>query len=164
MSLLALTAAYWLHMAATVVWVGGLFFQAGVLHPALDGSSTNDQALHLLRRVRTRFQPLSWLSLAVLIGTGLMQMSASPNYQGLLGLGNRWAAAIFAKHVAIVLMVIFAGVQTWVLHPRLERSLMAHTRQGDFDRDTAQLDARITNLNLILALVVLGLTAVARTA
>ncbi len=164
MSLLALTAAYWLHMAATVVWIGGLFFQAAVLHPSLDGSSTNDQALRLLRRVRTRFQPLSWLSLAVLIGTGLTQMSANPNYQGLLGLGNRWAAAIFAKHVAIALMVIAAALQTWVLHPRLERSLMTRSREGDFDHDAAELDARLTSINLILALVVLGLTAIARTA
>lgn len=164
MDLIALTGAYWLHMAATVVWIGGLFFQAAILHPAIDGSASNDEALRLLRSVRRRFQPLSWLSLAVLFGTGLMQMSASPNYEGLLGLGNRWAAAIFAKHIAILLMVGAAAVQTWVLHPRLERSLISHSRGELHDTDAARLDARLTTVNLALALIVLALTAVARTA
>ena len=166
LDLIALTGAYWLHMAATVVWIGGLFFQAAILHPALDGSASNDEALRLLRSVRRRFQPLSWLSLAVLFGTGLMQMSANPNYEGLLGLGNRWAAAIFVKHLAILLMVGAAAVQTWVLHPRLERSLMSRRRANsdDWDTQSARLDARLTAVNLALALIVLALTAVARTA
>lgn len=164
MSLLTLTGAYWLHMAATVVWIGGLFFQSAILHPSLDGKSSNNEALRLLRRVRRRFQPLSWLSLAVLVGTGLIQMSASPNYQGLLGLGNRWAAAIFVKHIVIVLMVGAAALQTWVLHPRLERSLMTRDQSETYDEDAARLDTRLTNLNLALALVVLALTAIARTA
>lgn len=164
MSLLTLTGAYWLHMAATVVWIGGLFFQSAILHPALDGSSSREDALRLLRRVRRRFQPLSWLSLAALVGTGLMQMSANPNYQGLLGLGNRWAAAIFVKHVVIMLMVGAAALQTWVLHPRLERSLMTREQTDGYDEDAARLDGRLTTLNLTLALVVLALTAVARTA
>lgn len=164
MSLLTLTAAYWLHMAATVVWIGGLFFQAAILHPALDGSTSEQHVLRLLRAVRRRFQPLSWLSLAVLVGTGLMQMSASPNYEGLLGLGNRWAAAIFVKHLAILLMVGAAAVQTWVLHPRLERSLLAGPQQQGDEQATVRLDARLTAVNVVLALLVLALTAVARTA
>lgn len=164
MSTLALAGAYWLHMAATVVWIGGIFFQATVLHPALDGSVSADQALRLLRRVRGRFQPLSWLSLAVLVGTGLMQMSASPNYEGVLGLGNRWATAIFAKHVAIALMVGVAALQTWVLHPRLERALLTKSEDSDESGRTAQLDVRLTHINLILSLLVLAFTALARTA
>src|SRR3972149_3791825 len=100
-------------MAATVVWIGGLTFQTIILAPALDGSP------ELLERLRRRFEPLAWLSLAVLIGTGLFQMSASPNYTGLLSIRNGWSAAILAKHLVIGLMLVLASIQTWWIQPRL---------------------------------------------
>lgn len=150
-----LALAFWLHMAATIVWIGGLFFQSVVLAPALSEIS---QRAALLERLQRRFQPLAWLSLAVLIGTGLVQMSANPNYQGLLSIGNPWSRAIFAKHLAIGLMFGVAGYQTWVLQPRIARQAMV----GATD-DSRRRFNRLAHVNLALGLLVLGLTALART-
>jgi len=36
LEIIALTVAFWLHMAATIVWIGGLFYQAVVVNPALE--------------------------------------------------------------------------------------------------------------------------------
>lgn len=142
-------------MAATVVWIGGLFYQSVVLAPAL---SQADDPAPLLERLQQRFQPLAWLSLAVLVGTGLVQMSANASYQGLLSIANPWSQAIFAKHLAIGLMLLVAAYQTWVLQPRLARQALLGAGQ-----DSRKRYGRLAKLNLVLGILVLGLTAVART-
>lgn len=150
-----LAFAFWLHMVATVVWIGGLFFQSAVLHPALQhGADTAD----LLGRLRRRFQPLAWLSLTVLIGTGLIQMSANSNYEGVLSLANSWSQAIFAKHLVIGLMILIGIYQTWFLQPQLERLALT----GGGERKRKQL-TRLGLANLVLGVLVLGLTGLART-
>ena len=158
---LALTLAYWLHMAATVVWIGGLTFQTIILMPTLDGSP------ELLERLRRRFEPLAWLSLAVLIVTGLFQMSASPNYTGLLSIRNGWSTAILAKHLVIGLMLVLASIQTWWIQPRLARLVLIAARAAPEPAGVAVLrrrQVRLLRLQTVLSVVVLALTAAARSA
>lgn len=156
-----LALAYWLHMAATVVWIGGLTFQSLVLAPLLGPESD------LIDRVRRRFEPLAWLSLAVLIGTGLMQMTANPNYTGLLSIDNRWSAAILVKHVLIAAMLLLAGYQTWALQPRLARLRLTASVAGRSAGETERLlrhRRRLLHLQTAVSMLVLALTAVARSA
>src|SRR4030067_677232 len=142
-------------MAATVVWIGGPTFPTLILAPALAGSP------ELLERPRRRFEPLAWLSLAVLIGTGLFQMSASPNYTGLLSIRNGWSAAILAKHLVIGLMLVLASIQTWWIQPRLARLGLIAARAP---REPAQVHVlrrrqfRLLRLPTILSVFVLALT------
>lgn len=154
-------------MAATVVWIGGLFFQAAILAPVLTKVSASDNDARFLEAVRRRFDPLAWLSLSVLIVTGLSQMSANPNYSGLLAVDNLWSVAILLKHLAIGLMLSVAAYQTWILQPQLSRNMLARAAKAETGPETARLNARQARtyrLNLILGVIVLGLTAVARTA
>lgn len=163
-----LAGAYWLHMAATVVWIGGLVFQGLILMPTLGAPSLRPHAPRILRAVRRRFEPLAWLSLAVLIGTGLIQMSASPRYTGLLSVENRWSVAILGKHVFVFVMLALAAYQTWFIQPRLER---AHWVGDVLDPAATPMPQPIWLLrsagravawNLLLSLAVLALTALAR--
>lgn len=154
-------------MAATIVWIGGIFFQAAILTPALSKVSPSADEARFLEAVRRRFDPLAWLSLAVLIATGLTQMSASPNYSGFLVIGNLWSLAILSKHLVIGSMILVASYQTWILYPQLSRSMIARVARVDVGPDAARLRARqasSTRLNLVLAIIVLALTAIARTA
>ena len=156
-----LALAYWLHMAATVVWIGGLTFQTIILAPTLEGSPD------LLERLRRRFDPLAWLSLAVLVGTGLIQMSASPNYTGLLSIRNGWSAAILAKHLVIGLMLALASIQTWWIQPRLARLVLIAARTPQEPAEVHVLrrrQFRLLRLQTILSVFVLALTAAARSA
>ena len=156
----ALTIAFWLHMAATIVWIGGLFYQAVVVNPALERFP--DQRGRLANDLRRRFQPLAWLSLFVLIGTGLLQMSGNPYYEGLFAVSNPWSRSILAKHVAIGVMVLVAAYQTWVLNPRL--SLLALKQEAAASDQVAGDISRLNRVSLALGMLVLGLTALARTA
>lgn len=163
-----LVGAYGMHMAATVVWIGGLVFQGLFLLPALSGPTLRPHAPRILRAVRRRFDPLAWLSLAVLIGTGLVQMSASPRYTGLLSISNRWSAAIAGKHMLVLVMLALAVYQTWFVQPRLERAGWAGDVLDPEATPTPQPGwllrsaARSVAWNLFLSLLVLALTALAR--
>lgn len=163
----ALAIAYWLHMAATIVWIGGLFFQAAILAPAIARNMPSPSRAGLLLAVRRRFEPLAWLSLAVLAFTGMAQMAASPHYAGILQIHDAWSAAILAKHAVIVIMVCAAAFQTWIIQPRLDRMVILSAHGASPAEGMGPLlsrQARLSRANLILGLIVLALTAIARSA
>jgi uncharacterized membrane protein len=120
----ALSLTYALHMLATVVWIGGLIYQSLFLLPVIRDLQETKSAHRLRERLRQRYQPAAWLSLAVLVGTGLIQMAASPNYDGFLSIEKTWARAIFFKHLAIVVMILLAAYQSFIFYPQLSRKLL----------------------------------------
>lgn len=161
-----LAFAYWLHMLATVAWLGGLFTLALLVLPAARRSLEAPAYAALIERLQKRLQTLGWLSLAVLTGTGMFQMSAHPSYGGFLSIDSPWAAAILAKHLVIGLMVAAAAYSTWGLMPAIRRTalLRAAGKPVD-DRRAASLERRETLLlwaNIVLSALVLALTALAR--
>ena len=79
-----LSAAYALHMAATVAWVGGLTFQSSPASAPHAVAGAAGPRAGLYEALARRFQPMAWLSLAVLIFTGLSQMAAHPATAGFL--------------------------------------------------------------------------------
>lgn len=165
MSPILLALAYWLHMLATIVWVGGLATMALVAWPgARKVLGPGPQLEALVSDWQRRFNPLAWLSLAVLVGTGLMQMSANPNYDGLLTVTNPWSAAILAKHIAIAGMVVIGGYLNWSIQPALARAalLAAHGRSDAEAQALRRREAALTRLNLAGGVLVLALTALAR--
>lgn len=161
-----LTLAYWLHMLATVVWIGGLAALAVLVMPAARKSLSPEAYQAFLGPLQQRLQWLGWLCLAVLIATGMFQMSASPNYEGLLAIRNDWAVAILAKHIAIGAMVLVSAYLTWGLGPELKRLALrqAHNVQGSaVEAERLHRKERtLFMLNLVLSIVVLALTAWAR--
>jgi uncharacterized membrane protein len=165
---LALTIAYWLHMLATVIWIGGLASLSLIVIPAARKSMEREVYSTFLARVQTRLQPLSWFCLAILAVTGMFQMSANPFYQGFLAISNSWAAAILVKHLVIGLLVLTSAYMTWGILPRLQRAALLNSTGQPVEDDLVDKwqreEARLLLINLILSILVLGLTAWARSA
>ncbi len=163
---LALALTYGLHLLATVAWVGSLAALALLVIPAAQRSLEAKAYADLLERIQRRLDPLGWLCLAVLVGTGMFQMSANPHYEGFLAITNPWATAILLKHGVIGIMILVSGYITWVVMPSLRRNALLRARGMDTP-DAARLQRRdllLLRLDLILSVVVLILTALARAA
>ncbi|HJW90853.1 MAG TPA: CopD family protein [Anaerolineales bacterium] len=160
----ALTLAYWLHMLATVAWIGGLVTLSILVLPAARQTLDARAYAELLARLRRRLDPLGWLSLLVLAGTGLFQMSASPNYQGFLAFSNRWAVAILVKHIVFLGIIAISAYLTWGLIPRLGRAalLLARGQAAASLPDLQRQETLLMRVNLVLGILVLALTAIAR--
>lgn len=163
---IALTVIYWLHMVATVVWIGSLTALGLLVIPSARKSLKSDEYRAILTQLQLRLQPLSWFSLAVLLVTGMFQMSASPSYTGFLAVTNAWAAAIFIKHIVIGLMMIVSGYMTWGVIPELRKIALLKTAGRSVDESAmeklAKKEARLMFTNLALSMVILALTAWAR--
>ena len=161
---IVLSLAYALHMLATTIWIGGLLYQSLFLLPEIRRINKPEISLALLERLRSRFQPAAWLSLAVLIGTGMIQMAANPHYTGILVIGNTWAKVIFFKHLAIGFMIVIAAYQSFSLYPRLTRAIILQMRSKDNLEEAQSLgpDQGLLRLNIILSIIVLLLTSIAR--
>ena len=160
----ALSLAYWLHMLATVVWIGGLVSLVILVLPAAKRVLEPDVFAQFLEALQRRLDPLGWLSLSVLLATGLIQMSANPNYDGFLTFSNRWATSILIKHVLFIGMIAVSAYMTWGLFPALRRNALLKAKGGD-TLDGGKLEKResfLLRLNLILSVLILGLTALAR--
>jgi uncharacterized membrane protein len=162
-----LAFSFFLHLVATVVWVGGLLLLTLVVWPEARALlARQDQSgllLDFLDRLRKRFYPLANLSLVVLIVTGLFQMDQNPHYDGLLQLTNDWTRAILLKHVAVLGMLVIGVAMQWGVMPALERATLL-VRSGRESPDLDRLRRRerqLTALNCVLGIVVLIFTAIA---
>lgn len=161
-----LSLAYWFHMLATVVWIGGLAAYSLVVVPAARRTLDAEGYGAFLLRVNGQMQRLGWFSLGVLGVTGLFQMSSNPSYEGFLAIQNTWSQAILAKHLVIVWMVGVSAYLTWFLHPAYQRLVLRQSKGLlEDEEDLLSLQRREVQLlwvNLGISLVVLALTALAR--
>lgn len=163
-SIWALSLTYWLHMIATVVWIGSLATLSILFLPVARQTLDPQIYTKLLSGIQRRLNPLGWISLLILVGTGMFQMSANANYQGFLNLNNGWAVAILLKHIVFTAMIGISAYLTWGLLPKLERAALrqAHGQDTPEANRLHQQETLLLRLNLILAAVVLALTALAR--
>jgi len=164
---MVMAVIYWLHMLATVVWIGGLTTLALLVLPAARSTLDSTAFSALLVKIQSRLQQMGWFSLAVLGLTGMFQMSENPNYTGFLEIGSDWATAILAKHLVIGLMVALSIYMTWGVLPNLQRSALLRAAGKNVDQKVKLLERRedrLLRLNLLLSVIVLLLTAWARSA
>ncbi len=154
---------YWLHMLATVVLVGSLSALSWLLLPAMRRSLSERDQVSLMDALQRRLEPLVWFCLGLLIVTGLFQMSVHPNYNGLLSTSTRWSLALFVKHLMVVLILVISAVQTWEVLPAIRRALLRPERLTQEQwQALARRQQRLLSLNMLLSLLVLAATAVAR--
>ncbi|MEK6256822.1 MAG: CopD family protein [Chloroflexota bacterium] len=160
----ALLISFWLHMLATVIWLGALSSLAIIVLPLAKKQLSSDAFSDLLRNVNKKLDPLGWLSLGILTATGLVQMSANPSYEGLFAFNNNWALALLVKHILFLGMIAVSAYLTWTVNPAIERAAILRAKNpgkqptGDHDNRLIAL----LRLNLVLAAFVLVLTALAR--
>ena len=162
----ALTLFYWLHMLATVVWLGGLSSVVLLVIPAAQHSLDHKSFADFLQAVQRRLDPLGWFCLIVLAATGMFQMSASPHYDGFLAFNNRWAVSILVKHILFGGMILVSAVLTWGILPGLQRTALRLAKGVDAPEAERLLrrNAWLLRINLILAILILLFTAMARAA
>ena len=160
----ALLLSFWLHMFATVVWIGGLATLAIIVIPVMRRTLKPLEFSNWLTILNKRLDPIGWLCLGLLIFTGLIQMEDNTNYVGLLAVSNQWSQAIFVKHILFLGMVLVSAYMTWVLAPALQRKAILGARNRKLSTElpsSGRLHLMIT-INFILGMLVLIFTAIAR--
>ena len=164
MSQAALALSLFFHILATIVWIGGILLITFLVMPQVSTVLTGQPALRQITlRLRRRFAQVSNLALAVLIVTGLLQMSADPNYDGLLRFDNAWSRILLLKHLLIVGMALLGWALQWQVAPALERvSLRLRHGKGngkEAESEWRRLRRREQRLSALMALLALLILA-----
>jgi uncharacterized membrane protein len=162
----ALALIYWLHMLATVAWIGGIFSISILVLPAARKSLKPADQSAFIESLQKRLEPLAWFSLGMLIATGLFQLSANSHYNGFFNVSTQWSLAILVKHGLVGVMVAVSAVQTWEVLPAIRRTLMRREK-GASEEEIVRLqkrEERLLRMNFILSILILGATALARSA
>ncbi len=90
----------YLHILAAIIWLGGSLFYAIVLVPVLKNHPARQE---LIYRTGVIFRVVSWISLGIILFTGLFNL----HYHGLL---NNLLFESRAGRLALIKMVLFALV------------------------------------------------------
>ncbi len=161
----ALALTFWLHLLATVTWVGSLAATSVLILPAAKRTLKPVDQLAFIEAIQKRLEPVAWFCISLLIVTGLFQMSVNPHYDGFLSTSTQWSLSLLIKHILVVVMIAVTAVQTWDILPAIRRALMM--KNNISPEQVVKLQQRATwilRANLVLAFLILLATAFARAA
>lgn len=154
-----LSFANWIHLAATVAWIGAITSNILILLPAAKIALEPPAMGRLLGVVMKRFRFLVYTSIASLALTGVVMNILNKNYLGLLRLDNLWSQLMFSKHALTVLLIIIAVYAFEVLAPKVT-SLAAKGLSPKLAR-LQKLQVKLAFIGFIFGLAILLLTAIA---
>jgi uncharacterized membrane protein len=159
-----MTTQFWLvalsnslHLFATIIWIGWSVLLPIVVAPRLLEAIRGEGgwATTLLQRGT----PLAYGALAVLGATGMLQMGANSNYEGMFVVGNAWSIFLLIKHLLIIGSVItILLIGQWItptLRLALRRAALGQAHTAD---TLATRFRRLAWLNAALGVGVLLMT------
>jgi uncharacterized membrane protein len=142
-----LILAKFLHILGFTVWVGGMFFAHNALRPAAAATLEPPQRLTLLAGVFSKFFVWVWISIALILGSGIYMMA-------LMGQPPVYVTVMFL--IGVAMMLIFAHI-FFAPFRRLLRAVAAQ----DWKAGGAAMGLmrKLVGLNLILGLATIAVGA-----
>lgn len=160
----ALALTFWLHLLATVTWVGSLAGVSLLVLPAMQRSLDAETQLIFIEALQKRLEPIAWFCMSLLLVTGLFQMSVNPHYDGFLSTSTQWSLAILIKHILGIVMVVVSAIQTWEVIPAIRRAIV-RSKKNKNEKEIDSLRRKeilLLRMNFGLSILILLATAVAR--
>ncbi|MDD3520226.1 MAG: CopD family protein [Actinomycetota bacterium] len=105
-----------LHELATVIWIGGMIFQAIALTPVLKKMEKNQQ-LQIRNSVVKIFGRVGIISIAVLAITGII-MSVGKTNSGISMLSS-YGTILIIKHIITAILIVLSMVNAFAIMPRI---------------------------------------------
>lgn len=109
----------WIHLMATVAWIGGMFTNFFVYLPALGKVLDPPTMGKLMGAVMKRFRILVYVSMAIFLITGVLLGMAHVGPDHDLASTGGWISLLFLKVGLFVIMVFLAVYAFEILAPRV---------------------------------------------
>jgi len=113
-----LSGSYWLHLIATVVWLGGIFFILFIAIPSAK-QVLGAEAGKMMGEISKRFTPLANYSIFLIILTGIVLTGFNKQFAELSRLDNNWTRILILKHALVLGMVIVHFYRGLSLTPKI---------------------------------------------
>ncbi|HEX2909520.1 MAG TPA: CopD family protein [Chloroflexia bacterium] len=154
-SSLLIALSNWLHLLATIVMIGYFIFTSLIFLPVIERQMSPEALRALLEQVSARLRPYFGGALLIFLVTGTHLMLNNQNY---LGLGkffdNPWSSLMVIKHVLVLGFLVLAVFSERVYLPQINQ----------LKPEALKRFRLALNINTVLGLIILLLTALAQTA
>ena len=160
----ALALTYWLHLLATVTWIGSLAGVSLLVLPAMRRSLSPETQLVFIEALQKRLEPIAWFSMSLLVLTGLFQMSVNPHYDSFLSVSTQWSLSILTKHLLGIVMVVVSAIQTWEVIPAIRRAIVKSKKSQNSEELEVlrRREVLLLRINFGLSILILLATSFAR--
>jgi len=111
----------WIHLIATVTWIGGMFTNLFIYIPAIGKALEPPAAGKLMGTVMKRFRVMVYLSMAVFLISGILLGSLDLNSGEAVSSRNDMVVILIFKVPLYILMLILAIISFEVVAPRAAR-------------------------------------------
>ncbi len=144
---------HWLHLSAVVLWIGSLGFNIMILTPNLKRVDLTNRS-KLMGQVMPSFLKLVWISIAIIVGTGLYrvvfvnQMTKLSDFTA-----TNYGLALIAKMSIVVAMIAIAAIITLRLAPKIVSHLAIHV-QGEPMQQSCSICASMLKLTRLLMIAI----------
>lgn len=149
-----LATSYWIHLIATVIWIGGIYFILFIAIPSAK-NILGGEAGKLMGEISKRFTPIANYSILLLFITGVALTGLNKQFSGIGIFENKWTLILAIKHIIVLGMVVIHFYRGFVLNPKIART------ESATDKTSLQkLSLNLVKVNFGLGIVVLLLSAI----
>lgn len=163
--LILLSIANWLHLLATVIWIGGMVLFPFVIMPAASQALGSGPNLgKLMGTLVGKYKPWAYVSIGLFIVTGIPMLLLNENYAGLGNIDSLWTLLLAIKHVLVIVMIVIAVYTGEVVARRINRLMTGGGASEGPPPELARLQRlqlKQAKVNLVLGVIVLLLTGIA---
>jgi len=150
----------WLHVMATVIWIGGMILVFTVVRPVAMKVLDPESMGKFIRALMARFRIMVYVSIVLLGVTGIPLKIVNENYVSIINFENSWEIVSFIKHLFYGLLVILAIINFEILTPMIAR-LASAGPSGKLGK-LQKLSMMAGGLAMMSALVILVLSSMMR--
>jgi uncharacterized membrane protein len=149
----------WLHLTATVLWLGLAVSSVLVFIPLSRQHVPKEAMAAYITDLRNRAAAVVWTALSVFAVSGMVMMLLSDNFKGFGDyFANSWTIIITLKHFIIGGMALLAIYQLNGVMPKLAAALKSGAPEADA---LAARQKQVATWISLLGIVVLLMTAIA---
>ncbi len=167
MSLVILSLSHFLHLLATVIWIGGIMMILSVILPgAKESLESAPMIKRLMKEITKRFTPMANISILIMILTGIVIANYEKKFTGLLDFNTLWSTVMSLKHFLVALMVIIHFYRGLMLNriigrlsSRISKSEVASPLSSRVQR-LQKYSLDLVKVNLVLGMIVLMMTGI----
>ncbi len=110
-----------LHLMATIAWIGGMFINMLVVIPTVQKVLDPPTAGKFMNALFKRIRIVVYTSLVILFVSGIPMKIASEYYVSIINFDNNWEIAGFVKHVFVGLLALMAIYSFEFLSPKVAK-------------------------------------------
>jgi putative copper resistance protein D len=114
------TLILWLHLLATMTWIGGLVFQVLVVFPTLARAAPTGERLRFALSLEARFRVILWPAVGLVLFTGLVNLM-NVWYATVVTAGSislMFIPLLSVKLGLVIGMIAVQAVQQLLIYPR----------------------------------------------